>query len=168
MKKVIVAGTCGSGKTTLGKALSAKLGCELVDLDDLYWLPGWQRRDPNEFNALIEKATNKPSWIVCGNYSKHRELFWPKADTIIWMDLPIWVLCYRLVKRSVIQAFSRKTLCNGNTQSFGQFCWLICHLFKTYRRRKRNYRELMHKKTHLNWIHVRSSEQVRQLLGLVA
>ena len=161
---MIIVGTCGSGKTTLGKALSKKLGLPLVDLDELYWLPNWQRVPCFKFEKSVKLATDKKTWAVCGNYSKYQSIFLPKADTLIWLDLPFNILLFRLVKRSIAQAWTKETLCNGNRQSFRQFCWLIKHLFKTYSKRKRNYAELRHSATHLQWVHLKSSREVSQVL----
>lgn len=64
MKKIVIIGTCGSGKTTLGRHLAKNLDCPVTDLDDLFWLPNWTIRHSDEFAALIEKATHRDCWII--------------------------------------------------------------------------------------------------------
>ncbi|MCP5506429.1 MAG: hypothetical protein H7A38_06065 [Chlamydiales bacterium] len=39
MKRIVIIGSCGSGKTSLGRHLARNLGNPVTDLDDLYWLP---------------------------------------------------------------------------------------------------------------------------------
>ena len=53
MKRVLIFGDSNSGKSTLGVPLAERLGVRFVELDALYWLPGWQGRPDEEFRALL-------------------------------------------------------------------------------------------------------------------
>jgi adenylate kinase family enzyme len=86
MKRIIVVGTSGCGKTTLANNLSKALGIPCIDLDDHYWLPGWQKRNTEEFYTIIEELTKGKLWIISGNYSEVRHLTWARCDTVIWLD----------------------------------------------------------------------------------
>ena len=163
MKKIVIIGACGSGKTTLGHQLSQKLQIKATDMDELYWLPGWKRRPFQEFVDLVKQATSKEKWIICGNYSKLQHLTLGDADTIIWLDLPFFTLLWRIIKRSIEQAINRSTICNGNRQSFAQFLWLFNHLFKSYWKKKKRYRRLKEVFTEAQWIHLENSSQVQHL-----
>ena len=56
--------------------------------------------NPKEFRRLIREATAGDAWIVAGNYTKFsHELTWPRADTIIWLDLPLPLLSLRLLRQ---------------------------------------------------------------------
>lgn len=164
MEKIIITGTSGSGKTTLGKVLSKKLNIPCIDLDDLFWLPNWIRRPPEEFAHLVEEAGNQPAWIICGNQSKVHHLFWLKADTVIWLDLPLSLLFRRVFMRGIKQFKSSELICNGNRQTFKQFIWLLYWVISSYHRRRRKYKTFRKKTPHLQWIHLKTEREVDSFL----
>ena len=81
MKRIVIVGTSGCGKTTLANKLSKMLSIPCIDLDDYYWLPNWQSRDPEEFYTIVGELTKDESWIINGNYSNVRKLIWERCDT---------------------------------------------------------------------------------------
>lgn len=164
MEKIIIAGSCGSGKSSLGKDLSRKLNILMIDLDDLFWLPHWTKRPQEEFFQLIAQAADQPRWIICGNQSKSRALFWPKADTVIWLDLPFHILLGRILKRSLHQMRTGEWICNGNQQTLTQLIWLIFHLCRSYRRHRLRYARLKEEAQHLQWIHLKSTKEVNTFI----
>ena len=159
MKKIVVIGICGSGKTTACHALSQKHQIPCTDMDELFWLPGWQKRPFEEFEQLVRQATDDKQWIISGNYSKLQHLTLGRADTVVWLDLPLHVLLWRIVKRSIEQRKSKSTICNGNYQSLAQFWWLFKHLFQSYWRKKKRYKNLK-KASKANWVQLTSTKAV--------
>ena len=99
MKRILIIGCAGSGKTTLAKQLAAKLNLPVVHLDHFHWLPGYQRRTDEEFRKLLEAACEEETWIMDGTYIRHltQRLFY--ADTIILLDTPRWLCIWRVFKR---------------------------------------------------------------------
>ena len=164
MKKIVIIGTCGSGKTTLGSQLAKKLNIPFTDLDELYWLPNWTIRPPEECGALIEEAVAPSEWIICGNQSKYRHLIWPKADTIIWLDLPLHILFWRLLKRGIQQMASGQTICNGNKQNTYRLLWILQWVFRRYWLNKKRYAALMKSATHVEWFHLHSIVEIKNVL----
>ncbi len=167
MKRIVIIGSCGSGKTTLGNHLSENLGYPVADLDTFYWLPNWTFRPSEEFASLIEDATSTDCWIICGNQSKYRHLIWPKADTIIWLDLPLYVLLWRVISRSIRRIIDKKEICNGNRETFSRLFSsksIVKWLLGSYFRHRRDYLEQMKTMTDVKWIHTRSSKGIRFLI----
>ncbi len=70
MKRILVIGCCGAGKTVFSRALEAKLGFPVVHLDRIFWLPGWKERPRDEYDALLEKELQQECWIIDGNHSR--------------------------------------------------------------------------------------------------
>ncbi len=88
MKKVIIIGSPGAGKSTLAFALSAKTRLPLVHLDQLFWHEGWIESDREDFDARLACELEKPKWIIDGNYSRTLPQRLEKCDTVIFLDLP--------------------------------------------------------------------------------
>ncbi|MDQ3801536.1 MAG: DNA topology modulation protein [Acidobacteriota bacterium] len=106
MKRVLVIGSCGSGKSTFARRLGEKTGLKVIHLDRLYWKPNWVgTTDEDEWKAAVEKALAGEAWIIDGNYSGTMEMRLDKCDTVFFLDMPRALCVYRILKRL---AFYRK------------------------------------------------------------
>ena len=119
MRRVVIIGTPGAGKTTLGKALAKKLVAPFIELDALYWHAGWTPA-PN-FVKQVEMALQTERWVVDGNYRKVQPLVLERADTVIWLDYSFGIKLWRLFWRTFRRAFTHETLWNGNTEDARNF-----------------------------------------------
>ena len=70
MRRILVIGNGGAGKSTLSRTVGQMLSLPVVHLDRLWWLPGWVNRTAEEFDALLSKELAKPAWIMDGNYRR--------------------------------------------------------------------------------------------------
>src|SRR5512145_185623 len=160
MKRITVTGTTGSGKTTLVMQLARRLQIPSIDLDDLYWGPNWTPVPLEEFRTKTDQATSQPDWAISGNYRIVRDLIWPRADTLIWLDYAFPLVFYRLMKRTFSRIIDGNPICNGNRETFSAAFGkdsIILWLFKSYWRRKRDVPILLQRPehTHLNIHHFR-------------
>ncbi|RIW30929.1 topology modulation protein [Bacillus salacetis] len=100
MKRIMVVGiSAGVGKSTFARKLGEILGIEVTHLDSLFWKPGWVEASLEEFSAPQKEIVKKPDWIIEGNYSSTFELRFVHADTIVYLELPLYVCLYRVLKR---------------------------------------------------------------------
>jgi adenylate kinase family enzyme len=99
MKRILILGSCGAGKSTFAKRLHAILGIDIIHLDQHYWKSNWARTESEEWQKKVEGLVKGESWIMDGNYRSTMDLRLPKADTIIWLDFSPLVCFYRIVKR---------------------------------------------------------------------
>jgi adenylate kinase family enzyme len=115
--RIAIRGTTGSGKTTLGHTLEQRLDLPVVELDAIYWLPNWQAKPLEQFRADVQAAldTCPQGWICVGNYRHIQDLVLPLADTVLWLRLPFRVSFWRLCKRTVMRAWTRQLLWEGNS-----------------------------------------------------
>ena len=88
MKRIIVIGCSGAGKTQLALKLGQALGLNVVHLDRLFWREGWQHISKEEFDALLNAELEKPCWVIDGNYGRTLNVRLAACDTVIYLDYP--------------------------------------------------------------------------------
>ena len=101
MRRVLVIGCPGAGKTTLARKLAERSTLPLVHLDLHYWRPGWQLPDSKEWRAQVIALAAAPAWIMDGNYSNTYDIRMPRADTLIWLDYPRSICMRRVLLRTL-------------------------------------------------------------------
>ena len=99
MKRILIIGSGGAGKSTLSRQLGEKIGIEVFHLDKLHWRAGWTEPPKDEWEKIVSEVVAKDSWIVDGNYSGTMEMRIQHCDTVIFLDLPRTVCVYRALKR---------------------------------------------------------------------
>jgi energy-coupling factor transporter ATP-binding protein EcfA2 len=98
--RILILGRTGSGKTTLARQLAAALGVPHVELDSLYFGPDFSTAPLSVLRERTSAAIAVDRWVTDGNKRAVRDLVWPRADTIIWLDYPMYVTLWRLAKRA--------------------------------------------------------------------
>lgn len=88
MKKIIVIGCSGSGKTTFAERLRDKIGLPLFYLDAIWHKPDRTHISREYFDARLGEILALDRWIIDGNYSRTLERRIEACDTVIWFDLP--------------------------------------------------------------------------------
>jgi adenylate kinase family enzyme len=144
-QRILILGTTGSGKSTLAERLALHLDLAYIDLDALYWKPGWVESDREEFRQRVEEATRLPRWVIAGNYRSVRDVAWPRAEAAIWLDYPFLLVFGRLWRRTWQRWRTQELLWGTNRERLlpqlklwskeSLFNWLV----QTYGRHKREY-----------------------------
>ncbi|RWZ52177.1 topology modulation protein [Halobacillus fulvus] len=100
MKRIMVLGvSSGVGKSTFARQLGELLEIEVTHLDKLHWKPGWVEAPKQEFIDQQKHIVEKEEWIIEGNYSSTYDLRASRADTIIYLELPLTLCLFRVIKR---------------------------------------------------------------------
>ena len=89
MKKVIVIGCPGSGKSTVSRALHNKTGIPLYHLDMMYWNADKTMVEKHIFLERLSAVMEQEEWIIDGNYGSTMELRMAVCDTVIFLDYPL-------------------------------------------------------------------------------
>lgn len=91
MRKIIVIGCPGSGKTTFAQKLRDKTGLPLYYLDAVWHKPDKTHIPREEFDARMAEILPTDRWIIDGNYSRTIEIRMRACDTVFFFDLPTQV-----------------------------------------------------------------------------
>ena len=108
LKRVMIFGRPGSGKSTFAAWLSRSLGLPLHHLDKHFYVHHWVERDYNEFLQIQKNIVDTESWIVDGNNTRSFEMRWARADLILYFNFSKLSCYFRVVKRF----FNQKTTLN--------------------------------------------------------
>lgn len=88
MKKIIVIGCPGAGKSTFARALSAKTGIPLFYLDMIWHKEDRTNISRDEFDQRVGRIMSEDSWIIDGNYQRTMEWRIKECDTVFLLDFP--------------------------------------------------------------------------------
>lgn len=180
-KCILIVGNSCSGKSTLGEKLATDYNVPFVELDALNWEPNWvglNDTDPEEFIRRIQQATVGNSWVVAGSYSKFsQQVFWPRLDTIVWLDLPLHQLVVRMIKRSWRRWRTKELLWGTNYERFWPqvMVWrkeksLLWWILTQYRAKQQKMLEYQTnpKWRHIRFIRLRTSDEISDFLRIVS
>ncbi len=176
-QRILVMGNSCAGKTTLAQRLADERDIPHVNLDALNWQPDWVGLNATNPELLREKftdATSGESWTVSGSYTNDAQAtFWPRLDTIIWLDLPMPVLLYRVLHRSWRRWRDKELLWGTNYETFwGQLAvWrgedsLVWWIVSQHHRKRRAMLDYIVDPQwgHIRFIRFRTAAQMEQAL----
>ncbi len=101
MKRILIIGCPGAGKTTLAFKLQEKLDVEIIHLDQAYWKANWTETPKEEWQKKVEQLIEKDQWIMDGNYGGTMDIRMERADTILFLDFSTLTCLYRVIKRTI-------------------------------------------------------------------
>ncbi|MEO8141745.1 MAG: topology modulation protein [Sphingomicrobium sp.] len=101
MQRVMIIGPCGAGKSTVSHVLAARLCLPLIHMDQLNWQPDWVDAGNDRLRGLLAVEVAKERWLIEGNYGSTMPMRLERADTIIYLDYPLPLCLWRLMKRIV-------------------------------------------------------------------
>jgi adenylate kinase family enzyme len=174
MRRVVVVGVTGAGKTTLAAALARALGVPHIEIDAIQWRENWTKAPLDEILAALAQRTAGLGWVADGNYSKLRPTLWPPADTIVWLDYGLlrclWRVLWRTLRRvhnkELLWGVNRETVRNTLLAKDGLLAWAV----QTHGRYRREFEGLMRGEdyAHLRWVRLRTPREARRWLAKIA
>ena len=91
MKKIIVIGSPGAGKSTFARALAKKMGITLYYLDMIFHRPDKTTVLPKEFDQKLGEIIKQPQWMIDGNYLRTLPLRFAHCEQVFFFDIPVEV-----------------------------------------------------------------------------
>jgi adenylate kinase family enzyme len=169
MKRVAVFGNAGGGKSTLSRRLSARTGLPLYILDKIKFQPGGAEILQADYQRIHAQILATDQWIIDGFGCM--ETLWPRlnqADTLVFVDLPLYVHFWWVTKRFVTGYFKppagwpeKSPILKGSLNSYSVL-WL-CH-----KRLNPRYREYIERAQNTKSVyHIRSIKQISQFFELI-
>lgn len=153
MSRVVIIGVSGAGKTTLANQLAERINalsgqpCQRIEMDALAWLPNWEQVERETLRQKVAERVRDKQWVLDGNYSSVRDLTWPAADTVIWLNYSFSLVLWRVFWRTIKRTFRRELLWGTNRESLSKAFLskdsIIWWTISTYHRRQRTYPELL-------------------------
>ena len=175
-QRILIVGRTGSGKTTLARELAATIGVPHVELDALYFGPNFSTAPLPVLRDRTSAAIAGDCWVTDGNKSAVRDLVWPRADTVIWLDYPILVCLWRLGRRalwrtSVLKVQTAET--DGRAGFLRQFLLAakgVLSALRSHKGQRREYPKMFARQEnqHLAVVRLRSPRATRRWLARVA
>jgi adenylate kinase family enzyme len=135
VRRILVIGSGGSGKTTVAREIAARTGLPLIHLDQLFWRPGWDPTPDDEWDQVIGRLIAQEGWVMDGNYGRTLQQRIAAADAIVFLDMPRLVCTWRILKRRFKHVGgSRPDVAPGCPE---QVNWEFVHWVWTYPSRRR-------------------------------
>lgn len=172
MRRIIIIGPSGAGKTTLSMQLSELLKISHTELDSIQHQENWRPLDKEEFVARVNNIARQPEWIFCGNYFTRLGMeFWKQADTIIWCDYSFPVVAGRLFRRTLKRTMTREELWNGNREGFYTNFFtkesILVWMLRSWNKQKKRYGKIFSEPSNypgINFVRLRSPRATRAFL----
>lgn len=163
MKRVLIIGCGGAGKSTLARTLGEKTGLPVVHLDKLFWKPGWVESAKEEIDQKIIEAATQERWIMDGNYNRTMPLRLQYCDTVIYLDFSR-IACLMGVCKRILTTYGtvRPDMGEGCPERFDwEFLKWVWNFNKNNRQR---YYAMLGNLPEKNVIILKNRRQVRKFL----
>ncbi len=166
MKRVMIVGGSGAGKSTLARALGAATGLPVHHMDHIHWKAGWVPRPRAERKDMAMAVEAGETWIFEGGFSTTYENRARRADTLIWLDLPVALRLWRVTRR-MFQYYGqrRPDLPEGCNEVFGgHTVELYRWIWRSRETGRTRIRTLIAAHRHLEVHHVRDKAMLARLM----
>lgn len=136
MRRVMIVGQPGSGKSWLANRLGQATGLPVFHMDHIHYMPGWVERPMSEKIRMATEIENGDAWIFEGGLSRTYAHRIDRCDTLILLDLPFWRRFARVLWRTVVRyGRNRPDMAQGCPESFNlqflKWMWRTRKLHRT-------------------------------------
>lgn len=167
MRRVMISGGPGSGKSTLARIMGERTGLPVHHMDHIHWKSGWIMRDRDARKAMALAIENSDSWIFEGGFSTTEAHRASRADTIVFLDLPVGLRFWRVVMRMLRNYGQRRPdLPEGCPERFDRQTLTFWRwIWTTNRKKLRKMPKLFAQYPHLTIHHLQTRSQVAAFIA---
>jgi adenylate kinase family enzyme len=151
MRRVVVLGIAGVGKTTAAGEIALRLGLPHVEVDRLIWSEGWRKLPEPRWGEVVSPAIEAEAWVLDGDLPAGALLTQvvTRADAVVWLDYPAPLAAWRVLRRSVRRLARRERLWGTANVETARGLLLsrrspFVHLWATTRGRRAAYGAIEH------------------------
>ena len=106
MRRVLVIGPCGAGKSSLARRLGPILELPVIHLDSQFWRAGWVVTPEDEWRPKVRALIESEAWIIDGTFISTLPMRLEAADTVIFLDLRRRIYMLRILRR-ILSSYGR-------------------------------------------------------------
>ena len=99
IRRIVIVGISGTGKSRLGVTLAEKTGLTLHQMDSLIWGPDWMETPADHIRAALARISTQDNWIVEGWIDHYSQDILRRSDAILYLDYPGWLAAYGALRR---------------------------------------------------------------------
>lgn len=168
--RINVVGTSGSGKSTFARQIAAKCNLPYVEMDALFWKPNWTESTDEEFFPRLEEALSSDDWVLDGNYQRTQPIKWRRVQTVVYLDLPLRVVLYRMIRRCLVRGLKREELWAGNRESLWKHLFtrdsMILWTISSFPKLRRRYTDAfeMPEHSHIKFVRLCSRKETEDFI----
>jgi adenylate kinase family enzyme len=102
VKRVVVLGRGGAGKSTVAVQLGMLTGLPVIELDKFFWSSDLTPLSVEQWKAVQRNLISAERWILDGDLGPYDALDvrLQAADTVIVLDFALWRCAWRAARRS--------------------------------------------------------------------
>ena len=158
MKRINVIGTSGSGKSTVSRQIAKKLNLPYTELEELCWQSNWTELSDAEFFPKVQKAVS-------------RHIKWERVQMVVYLDLPLHIVLYRVLRRTLLYIFKGQLLWAGNKETFWRAFFtydsIILWSLKTFFKNRKDYLIVSKSSTysHIKFVRLRSNKEIENFVA---
>jgi adenylate kinase family enzyme len=135
MKRIMIIGGPGSGKSTLVRRIGAATGLPVVHVDQIHWCPGWIERPRAEKIAMARAIEEQETWVFEGGLHATHPTRSARADIVAFLDVPMLRRLWRVLNR--IRLYKGETRPDLPPDCPERFDWEFIHWIVTTARKNR-------------------------------
>jgi adenylate kinase family enzyme len=102
VRRIVILGRGGAGKSTLAEGLGSALALPVIELDKHFWASDLSPTPTDRWAEIQRALVSGSGWVIDGDLGPYDVLSvrLRAADTVVVLDFPLWRCAWRALRRS--------------------------------------------------------------------